>query len=176
MGQSSQPSVLDPALPEFHPVAQMASSRKTLIYLILTLNHMYPDYDFSTLRAHHFTKEASIAGVKQKLNDSLMEASKVWAATEGDDSSSLLEMLWSVIDEVIELVDTDVYSYKSDLLEGDPFGETGNLWSFNYFFYNRKLKRILYFSCKSVRNGWVCGAIIIQSQTLQAWWPCFPGL
>ena len=35
-----------------------ASSRKTLIYLILTLNHMYPDYDFSTLRAEHFHKEA----------------------------------------------------------------------------------------------------------------------
>ena len=32
-------------------------SRKTLIYLILTLNHMYPDYDFSALRGHHFTKE-----------------------------------------------------------------------------------------------------------------------
>jgi hypothetical protein len=27
-----------------------SSSRKTLIYLILTLNHMYPDYDFSALR------------------------------------------------------------------------------------------------------------------------------
>ncbi|KAL5716823.1 hypothetical protein ACHQM5_009941 [Ranunculus cassubicifolius] len=25
-----------------------ATSRKTLIYLILTLNHMYPDYDFSS--------------------------------------------------------------------------------------------------------------------------------
>ncbi len=29
-----------------------AGSRKTLIYLILTLNHMYPDWDFSNLRAH----------------------------------------------------------------------------------------------------------------------------
>ena len=26
-------------------------SRKTLVYLILTLNHIYPDYDFSLLRA-----------------------------------------------------------------------------------------------------------------------------
>ena len=24
---------------------------------------------------------------------------------------------------------------------------SGSLWSFNYFFYNRKLKRILFFSC-----------------------------
>lgn len=26
--------------------------------------------------------------------------------------------------------------------------EEGNVWSFNYFFYNRKLKRMLYFSCR----------------------------
>lgn len=34
------------------PLCADAGSRKTLIYLILTLNHMYPDYDFSNLRAH----------------------------------------------------------------------------------------------------------------------------
>jgi hypothetical protein len=41
-----------------------SSSRKTLIYLILTLNHMYPDYDFSALRGHHFTKETGAARPK----------------------------------------------------------------------------------------------------------------
>ena len=29
-----------------------------------------------------------------------------------------------------------------------PADEEGNVWSFNYFFYNRKLKRMLYFSCR----------------------------
>ncbi len=27
-------------------------------------------------------------------------------------------------------------------------GEVGNVWSFNFFFYNRKQKRILYFACR----------------------------
>ena len=27
-------------------------------------------------------------------------------------------------------------------------GEKGSVWSFNYFFYNKKLKKILYFSCR----------------------------
>lgn len=27
-------------------------------------------------------------------------------------------------------------------------GELGAVWSFNYFFHNKKLKRILYFSCR----------------------------
>jgi len=34
-------------------------------------------------------------------------------------------------------------------LQSDPFGEDGYIWSFNYFFYNKKMKRILYFSCRA---------------------------
>ena len=29
-------------------------------------------------------------------------------------------------------------------------GEKGSLWSFNFFLYNRKLKRMLYFSCRAI--------------------------
>ena len=28
--------------------------------------------------------------------------------------------------------------------------EKGSVWAFNYFFYNKSLKRILYFSCRGV--------------------------
>lgn len=44
-----------------------------------------------------------------------------------------------------------VLSYNPDL-DSDPFGEEGSLWSFNYFFYNKKLKRIVFFTCRSVRS------------------------
>ncbi|XP_018431142.1 PREDICTED: repressor of RNA polymerase III transcription MAF1 homolog [Nanorana parkeri] len=40
-------------------------------------------------------------------------------------------------------------SYNPDL-DCDPFGEDGSLWSFNYFFYNKKLKRIVFFTCRSI--------------------------
>lgn len=43
-------------------------------------------------------------------------------------------------------------SYNPDL-DSDPFGEEGSLWSFNYFFYNKKLKRIVFFTCRSVRSA-----------------------
>jgi hypothetical protein len=52
-------------------------SRKTLIYLILTLNHIYPDYDFSQLRAQHFRKEASLAAAEEAIDTRLLEVSKV---------------------------------------------------------------------------------------------------
>jgi Maf1 regulator len=34
-----------------------------------------------------------------------------------------------------------------------PAGEDGNIWSFNFFLYNRKLKRMLYFSCRGVSKA-----------------------
>ena len=52
-------------------------SRKTLIYLILTLNHTYPDYDFSLLRAHHFRKEASVKAIEETVASALLEVSRV---------------------------------------------------------------------------------------------------
>lgn len=58
-----------------------ANSRKTLVYLILALNHMYPDYDFSALRAHHFTKEPSVDQCKSYVDSLLLEVSRVWDET-----------------------------------------------------------------------------------------------
>lgn len=52
-------------------------SRKTLIYLILTLNHIYPDYDFSQLRAHHFRKELGLPSAEELVDTHLIEVSKV---------------------------------------------------------------------------------------------------
>lgn len=126
-----------------------SGSRKTLVYLILTLNHMYPDYDFTLLRAQHFKKEEGISCVEEIVDAHLVEAGKVWESTPGFGEEPFLDTLWSAIDDVIELKECDVYSYKSDL-ETDPFGEKGSVWSFNYFFYNKKEKRILYFSCRGM--------------------------
>ena len=41
-------------------------------------------------------------------------------------------------------------SYNPDL-NSDPYGEEGCLWSFNYFFYNKKMKRIVFFTCRASR-------------------------
>jgi len=141
MDMASSPTALGTS-----PVGPLtdSNSRKTLIYLILTLNHIYPDYDFSNLRAQHFTKEGTLSSVKTDIDTMLMEIGRVWSARYGDDEA-FLEVLWKTMDEAIELVDCDVYSYKA-MSEGDPFTDEGNLWSFNYFFYNKKLKRILFFT------------------------------
>jgi len=131
------------------PVGPLAesSSRKTLIFLILTLNNIYPDYDFSTLRAHHFIKEDGLARVEECIDSHLLEVSKVWSKTPGLGETPFLECLWTSIDEAITIAECDIYTYRSDL-ESDPFGEA-SVWAFNYFFYNKKMKRILYLSCRA---------------------------
>ncbi|XP_048229402.1 repressor of RNA polymerase III transcription MAF1 homolog [Ricinus communis] len=118
------------------------SSRKTLIYLVLTLYHMYPDYDFSAMNAHQFFTEESWDTFKQIFDTYMFEASKEWI--NENEGSSLLETLFKALDEVVKLAECEIYSYIPDS-DADPFLEKGAIWSFSFFFYNRKLKRVVSF-------------------------------
>ncbi|XP_057542771.1 uncharacterized protein LOC130821138 isoform X2 [Amaranthus tricolor] len=124
------------------------TSRKTLIYLVLTLYHMYPDYDFSAVKAHQFLLDESWDSFEQIFDSYMREASKVWVEANG--GSSLLEDLYKALDEVVKLSECEIYSYNPDT-DADPFLQRGAIWSFNFFFYNRKLKRVvsLRFCCLS---------------------------
>uniref|UniRef100_A0A8C5FUI0 Repressor of RNA polymerase III transcription MAF1 homolog n=1 Tax=Gadus morhua TaxID=8049 RepID=A0A8C5FUI0_GADMO len=124
--------------------------RKTLFYLITTLNESFkPDYDFSTARSHEFSREPSLNWVANAVNSSMFSA-------VGEEFNSLGPEVWNTIDQEINLQGCDIYSYNPDL-DSDPFGEEGSLWSFNYFFYNKKLKRIVFLTCRSVSNSVLSG-------------------
>lgn len=115
-------------------------STKTLFYLISTLNaSFYPDYDFSLAKSEEFSCEPSIQWVMNAVDCQLL-------TVIGDTYNSFKAQLWSSIDEEICLKDCDIYSYNPDLTS-DPYGES--IWSFNYFFYNKKLKRIVFFTCSA---------------------------
>jgi len=117
-------------------------SRKTLFYLISTLNAAFPDYDFSDTRGSNFSKEPSLQYVMTNVDNLL-------SVTATERYAKVHASLWATLNEEICLPDCDIYSYDPDLMS-DPFGEAGSLWSFNYFFYNRKLKRIVFFTCRGV--------------------------
>ncbi|KAJ2120095.1 RNA polymerase III-inhibiting protein maf1 [Coemansia sp. RSA 720] len=59
--------------------------------------------------------------------------------------------MWDSIDDVINIDECDVYSYMPDP-ESDPYEAEGPVWSFNYFFLNRNLKRIVFFTCRCISN------------------------
>lgn len=118
-------------------------SRKTLFYLIATLNSAFPDYDFSNARSGEFSKEPSLQYVTTNIDGLL-------SVTATEQYSKVHDSLWRTLNEEIGLPDCNIYSYNPDLTSDDPFSEDGSLWSFNYFFYNRKKKRVVLFTCRAL--------------------------
>ncbi|AQK72323.1 transcription regulator [Zea mays] len=98
----------------------------------------------SAVRAHLFFQEEELESFKQMVDTYLSDASRQWAAT--NEGSSLLDSMTKAIDEVIKIKECDIYSYNPDS-DADPVLEKGAIWSFNYYFYNRKLKRVVSFRC-----------------------------
>ena len=122
--------------------------------LILTLNASFPDYEFSNIRPSHFSRSPSSSVAINRTNERLSELA---ACTP--QGGNFLPQLWSAIDDVIDLKESDVYSYvpptRDD--EDDPLSFLTDsldgtdsampLWTFNFFFVNRSLKRIILFTC-----------------------------
>ncbi|XP_030830947.1 repressor of RNA polymerase III transcription MAF1 homolog [Strongylocentrotus purpuratus] len=121
-------------------------SRKMIFYLISTLNAAFhPDYDFSDAKSDEFSREPSLDWTVNAVDGNLFSAGGELYTTQ------IRPKLWAAINDEINATECEIYSYSPDL-SSDPFGEEGVLWSFNYFFYNKKLKRILFFTCRATRR------------------------
>lgn len=130
---------------------QEIGTRRLMTDLILTLNASFPDYDFGNVRPCHFSKKTA-KDAMECCNFRLSEL----ASRKGE---YFLREMWSAIDNVVCLAETEVYSYVPPACDDDPTGfllqtllesesdSVAPLWSFNYFFVNKNLKRILLFSC-----------------------------
>jgi hypothetical protein len=119
-------------------------SRKTLYYLKATLNAaFFPDYDFGQAKSSEFSREPSYEWVSRNINAILHSAI-------GEEYLSVAPSLWASLGNEINPAECTIYSYNPDM-ESDPFSEEGSLWSFAFFFYNKKMKRIVFFSCHAVR-------------------------
>lgn len=136
--------VKQPTQPVLSPTSPLSSSpsfgqieSNTVIDLISTLNHIYPDYDFRNTESKDFTK-MRLEHALNSINLSLREIHST------DDRAKL----WSLIDLEMDIKSCTVYEYTPDP-ESDPIDKSGRLWSWNYFFVNKKLKKVMYFSCYS---------------------------
>jgi hypothetical protein len=130
---------------------QEIGTRRLMTDLILTLNASFPDYDFGNSRPFHF--------IKKSAKDAMEEANGRLSELASRRHESFLREMWNAIDNVICLSETEVFSYVPPAINEDPLGfltetlleghdeSATPLWSFNYFFVNKNLKRILLFSC-----------------------------
>jgi len=128
---------LEPECSPFGPLSNR-SSRKILIFLISTMNHSFPDFDFSNVKADDFLKEVSYHLIIHFINNLLSSISL-------DEATKFQNKLWTAIDHEIKLQECSIYSFIPDP-DSDPFASEGNIWSFNYFFYNKKLNRVVFFT------------------------------
>jgi len=108
----------------------LPSTRKLLISLITTMNSCFPDYDFSDLRPEQFT-ETKAKDVLESLNGLFIDAMDT--TVKGFRST-----FWKTVDEVIQIDKCQIFTYKPG------FGSSKALWATNFFFYNKKLKKIVF--------------------------------
>ncbi|KAJ3316339.1 RNA polymerase III-inhibiting protein maf1 [Blyttiomyces sp. JEL0837] len=139
---SSFPGTTPTIVSPFGPLTQ-PTSRKTLFYLLATLNSAFPDYDFSDVKPEYFVKMPSLGLIVNNVNSTLFGI--------GSEALSLQinAKVWQAIDEVVQLDECDFYSFNPDP-DIEPDSEEGNLWSFYFFFFNRKLKRMVFFTSRAV--------------------------
>lgn len=119
----------------------------------------------SELKPEHFRKEQNLHNCINDINTILSSALP--------DSQTFLSRLWNTLETEIRVTECDLYSYVPDP-DADPFDEEGNVyvhrsspvrskheltsfppccsWCFNYFFFNKKLRRVIFFTCRAVNK------------------------
>lgn len=145
----------------FGPLSEH-SSRRTFAYLIATLNASHPDYDFShLLRPTDFRREKNLKKVMNTIDTTLFnlrpQVAKDVTPPMTQTSSSPHSMatthswgprMWKIIDSQMSLKECSIYCYSP---EEDPYdGEEASIWSYNYFFFNKALKRVCYIYLRGV--------------------------
>lgn len=133
MARSASSSSMGTVIPD-------ANMRRLFINLLLTMNTMFPDYDFSSVRPEEFVEETNIDLVVHSINMSLQKAMML--------EPTFGPSLWKGI-ETIKPSECIIFSYIPGAGDG-PLSDSC-IWSFNYFFYNKELKRVLFFACSCTR-------------------------
>jgi hypothetical protein len=85
--------------------------------------------------------------LKPRMNGGLLTATVPWSKHSGapqtpNGAQVWGQHMWLTIDREMDLKKCEMYCYSPD---EDPFdGEENALWSMNYLFYNKKMKRVCY--------------------------------
>jgi|EP00670_Eutreptiella_braarudii_P009954 hypothetical protein len=127
---------------------------RTYTHLVLCLNHCYNhEFDFSCIPSEDFQQDESLSSIKSDINSILVKFS-----SETKSFPQLEEEFWNAVNDTISTPECEFYIYKPEEGE-DPIQELEQaaLWSKHFFFYNKKLKKVLLLRCwaqsKSMSRG-----------------------
>lgn len=134
-----------PAKLETSPIGSLneATTRKLLIDLACTLTAAYPDYDFSSIRPEEFQSldpQAAITAINSLLLDPLEQA-----------DSGIKKVVWDAVNEVIQPLECDAFAFSFPEEDAASASQSTLVpaYSFTYFFYHKKMKKILFFACEA---------------------------
>lgn len=166
----SSPLFTNSPLGDFHD----SSAQRLMTDLILTLNASFPDYDFSSIRPSHIAHLPSLNVAINRTNEKLAELTTSTFSSASNvnthnhtQGANFFSQLWNAIDDVIGMNDSEVYSYVPPQCDDDDdpldFLKTLDgrsdsdsivpLWTLNFFFVNKSMKRIVLFTCvQTMRN------------------------
>ncbi|KAI8903839.1 repressor of RNA polymerase III transcription Maf1 [Gorgonomyces haynaldii] len=132
-------SISLPSLSPHSPQLLEPLSTKTLFYLLSTLNCVYPDYDFQDLRPEEF----------QKVPSCQMAIHLIQQCLYSHFTDNMSNEIWTVLDEIVDTIDSEIYQFVPE--PGREPDAEGNLSSVYLFFFNKKLKRVVFFTARTVR-------------------------
>jgi hypothetical protein len=110
------------------------SSRKTLVYLIATLNATHPNHDFKTISPESFRRERNVR----------LTLSHILPPSNPGVQTELLGMLEKEMEWRIAGSNPDCLVYSVDeatMMDAQP---GGTVWCTTLFWVNKKLKRVLF--------------------------------
>mmetsp|Transcript_28094 Transcript_28094/g.47275 ORF Transcript_28094/g.47275 Transcript_28094/m.47275 type:complete len:250 (+) Transcript_28094:86-835(+) len=113
-------------------------TKKVLGDLIQTMNSSMVDYDFSELTPDSFAQITTVEAI-QGINSYLAELTV--------SMPSFINDMWRDVNDAMggNLSQCEVYKLVDSMAIDEV--ENGTVWSFNFFFCNKELKRVLYFTC-----------------------------
>ncbi|CRG93196.1 repressor of RNA polymerase III transcription MAF1, putative [Plasmodium gallinaceum] len=113
--------------------------KSILSNIINILNYVFPDYEFKYLNNSNYKYIKNINSVIDNINYNLFYIIE-------NIYRGFNKKIWKILKELIDFKYCDVYTYLNDT-DNDPYVDKESISSFNYFFFAKKNKRILFISC-----------------------------
>ncbi|ANQ06763.1 Repressor of RNA polymerase III transcription [Plasmodium coatneyi] len=120
-------------------VINTKEKKNILTNVINILNYVFPDYEFKFLNKSNLKQIKNMNTVIDNINYNLFYVIE-------NIYRGFNKRIWKILKELIDFKHCDVYTYLNDT-DNDPYVDKESISSFNYFFFAKKNRRILFISC-----------------------------
>ncbi|CAD2089355.1 repressor of RNA polymerase III transcription MAF1, putative [Plasmodium vinckei lentum] len=122
-----------------HDIINNKEKKYILSNIINILNYVFPDYEFKYLNNSNYKYIKNLNNVIDNINYNLFYVVE-------NIYRGFNKKVWEILKELMDFKSCDIYTYLNNT-DKDPYIDKQSISSFNYFFFAKKTKRILFISC-----------------------------